>query len=160
MKIIKAHLNQQTCNFLQNLHELTLFDMLQDDIDNDPNLRNQEIEVEDGENIMVFQGIGNPHGIIEKYFYIVYRSLVGGDGLTTVTVIDKILIDYNAINVEVLTLAFKILFQQDYGMYDRIWVGRINERITFQINQLPTTIAQYLVKACNNNQGRNPIILN
>lgn len=148
MEIIKAYLNKGQCNFNTILKESTLFEITKEEASQELFSQKQDTLLQDEEKVLVFQKVGTEKNI-EKFCYLIYKNILGKDDSTTMFVIDKIIIDNNAIDIEILSRIFEILFQQDYGMYDRIQVGKINERIAFNKSQLPRCIAKYLVDACN-----------
>ena len=158
MEIFKATLNRKTYDFLQILEESTLFSMEQEDIDADIFLKDNGIVSKEDAEIMIFQKIGN-EAVIPKFCYIIARRELGKDNVTIRTIVEKIIIDNNAISHQVIKFIFDVLLQQSKGFFDRIIVGQINERVFMQQNQLSDHIARYLVSAIENNRERNPIAI-
>ena len=111
MELKRANLRfNRIVNVDDIINESSLFYMNQDDIDNDA-IVNGEI-LEDGDELIVFQNTTEPHQN-ERYCYIKFSVMIGGDGQTKQITINKIITDKNLITPNLFAQIFIILLQQE-----------------------------------------------
>lgn len=119
------------------IDESHLLLMVQTDIDNDNNVHGCTLA--DGDTMMVLL---EPYQD-ERYCYVKYHTLVGGDGNTKLMVVEKIIIAENLINHDLLAHVFTILLRQEDSEYpNRIMVTNgYNERFHGRIVEVANDIA-------------------
>jgi len=114
--------------------------MEQTDIDEDNNVH--DCTLADGDTMIVLQNSVEPY-INERYCYIKYHTIVGGDDNTKLMVVDNIIIDENLINHDLLAHIFTILLRQEDSEYpNRIMVTNgYNERFHGRVVEVANDIA-------------------
>lgn len=114
--------------------------MEQGDIDVDNNVH--DCILEDNASMMVLQNDVEPYQN-ERYCYIKYHTIVGGDGNTKLIIIDDIIVDENLISYNLFTHIFTILLRLEDNEYpNRIMVtNRYNERFHGRIVEVANDIA-------------------
>lgn len=108
------------------INESSLFYMNQEDIDADIIVSGEQLG--DNDTMVVFQNTVEPHQN-ERYCYIKFNTLVGGDGQTKQITINKIVVDRNLISPNLFSQIFIILLQQEDNEYRNriVLTNRFNE---------------------------------
>ena len=114
--------------------------MEQEDINVDNNVH--DCILEDNANIVVLQNDIEPHQN-ERYCYIKYHTIVGGDGNTKLITIDDIIVDENLISYNLFAHIFTIFLRQEDNEHpNRIVVTNgYNERFRGRIVEVANDIA-------------------
>lgn len=114
--------------------------MEQTDIDDDNNVH--DCTLADGDTMIVLQNGIEPYQD-ERYCYVKYHTIVGGDGNTKLMVVEKIIIDENLINHDLFAHVFTILLRQEDSEYtNRIMVTNgYNERFHGKVDEVANDIA-------------------
>ncbi len=141
MKIERANFRfNRIVNVDDIINQSNLLWMNQDDINADNNVHDYILE--DNASMMVLQNSVEPHQN-ERYCYIKYHTIIGGDGNTKLITIDDIIVDENLISYNLFTLIFKIfLRQEDNAHPNRIVVTNgYNERFRGRVVEVANDIA-------------------
>lgn len=123
------------------IDSIALFYMEDTDVANDENLTSETIL--ENETIYLLQNIDLPSNVIEKYCYVKTRTIIGQDGNTKVTLVEKIIIDSNLIEINLLKLLFKLLLQPMINKYPNRIVGGIMNRLVSPIDNCAEQLAEY-----------------
>lgn len=117
-----------------------LLTMGQPDIDGDNNVRGYTLEV--GDTMVTLQN-DSEHHRNERYGYIIYNTLIGGDGTTKLLSVKNVIVDENLINHALFAYIFTILLRQEDNEYpNRIVVtSGYNERFHGRIVEVANDIA-------------------
>lgn len=120
--------------------ESNLFWMSQEDIDADGVVGGEQLE--DGDSMIVFQNITEPHQG-ERYCYLKTNTVIGDDGHTKKITITKIITDSNLIRPNLFFNIFRILLQQENNEYRNriVLTSRINECFKNRIVDIANAIS-------------------
>jgi hypothetical protein len=142
-------------NVNEILNESALFSMNQDDIDNDAIVNGERLE--DGDELIVFQNTKEPYQN-ERYCYIKFNALVGGDLVTKQITINKIIVDKNLIHPNLFTQIFTILLQQEDNEHpNRIVItNRFNECYRGRIVEIARSAANRVCEIYTYTSDLNP----
>lgn len=158
MDIYKAYLNSRYDGFLNHITSSSWFSIWEGDIDTYPLLREFGFQMSRNEHVAVFQ-----HSEARKYVptfaCIQYQERLAKDKETKWYIVSKLVVDYNAIDMDVFRRMFNILITQDSKLYDRITFGKLNERLCQGKRLLSEKLSNYLMEVLRNNENGNPIIV-
>ena len=117
-----------------------LLTMGQSDINGDNIVHDYTLEV--GDTMVTLQN-DSEHHRNERYVYIIYNTLIGGDGNTKLLSIKNVIVDENLINYNLFVYIFTILLRQEDNEYpNRIVVtSGYNERFHGRIVEVAKDIA-------------------
>ena len=125
-------------SIIDNLH---VFYMEQVDIDEDDNVRGENLE--EKESLLVLQNIDEQTQNI--YCYIKIKEDIGLDNETKAITVKKIIVDNNLIKEQLFNHMFTIILQQnDDNSTNRIIVNRINKRFHNNIHNIADEISTYI----------------
>lgn len=118
---------------------LSLFYMEDVDVVNDKNLTNETIL--ENENICSLQS--RESNTCERYCYVKMKTVIGQDGNTNAILVEKIILDSNLIEFNLLKYLFRLLLRPIINEYpNRIVAGRIN-RLVSPIANCAEELADY-----------------
>ena len=89
--------------------------------------------------------------VVEVYCFFMYKILPGEDGETKAFVIEKIIIDNKVISEDFFKWVFEVVFNQKYGFYDRMIIGKMNIRLEYNIEKNIKDVSSYLYNISNAN---------
>ena len=149
MEIYRKSLLRYTTSLQNAKSNSVIFQMTEDDIQNDNNNICDIVSLSDSNEILVtFQNINYDWN--ERYCYIHLKEYYGLDGVTKAILIKTFVIEESLIDVGFIkTVLIRTLKQYQNGQPNRIFIGNRNYGLHYEFQQHIWEIAKYVVDLYN-----------